>query len=129
MVKTLERDNRTTGQVDRRIRIQIDAPPASHRRVVSAWKEEARALLAACPLDSDEAATSVPEMEIASALRQPRLWDVRTESRNVNRGLAKEAAEAQVTSACPMSLWLRWEFVVSFAIGLAAILQIIAAIR
>ena len=127
MVKTLERNNRTAGQVDRRIRIQIDAPAASHRHVVSAWKEEARALLA--PRPTDENAPSVPDMEIASALRQKSLWDVRTEPRNAGTGFADETFEAQDATARPVSPWLRWEFIVSFAIGLAAILQLIGAIR
>lgn len=127
MVKTLERDNRMAGQVDRRIRIQIDAPASSHRHVVSAWKEEARALLAPRPLD--ECAPSVPDMEIASALRQPSLWNVRAEPRNASMDVADEPAEAHDATAHPVSPWLRWEFIVSFVIGLAAILQLIGAIR
>ncbi len=126
MVKTLERNDRTTGTVDRRIRIQIDAPASGQRHVVSAWKEEARALLA--PRPTAEQPPSAPDMEIASALRQPSLWDVCNEPRTATVDLADEPFEASgALTGQPVSPWLRWEIIIPFALGLAAILQLIRA--
>jgi len=124
-VTTLNRNPRPETPRGFRVRIKTDNP--ARRLVESTWKEEARAVLT--PLPADDRGLTPQEVEIASALRQPRFWDEGVEARHEPRPLRAATSVRRSRTISARRQWEWWPVVVGMMITMGAIWQLVWAIR